>query len=360
MGRNFLFPAAGARRAIESNLDHVCGPPSGPPGALAVELDRHQRSFRLFCNYAQMLSDTYGMHMGLPLDSDTGTVGYEHIVAAVRRGKGVIAATGHLECGSLRRIWPAARARASRRDGRGAKPRGAGVRKRFRDRFEIVYTTGSPFASLRLAQVLREGRCWACRSIATSVARSGRSRFRPAGALSHRPRAPCPHHRVPASCPTSLSSKKKRAGGAWCTTSSQRSTSPTPAIARGDIQQTTAAVVAVYERFVRRYPTQWYHFYDFFSPRLIRGGSPPRRAEPPREPTSCGHRPGGGLGFGLGAEVLWQDFWLDRVRSVHGDNGEPGALLGCRYRWYRSPGGTSGAAVAGLRSSGTRRHELRR
>ena len=97
----------GARRAIESNLDHVCGPPSGPAGSLSTELERHQRSFRLFCNYAQMLSDTYGMHMGLPLDSDTGT----NVAACAVSGS------------------PARAGAFLRRHGRGAEPFGAGVRE---------------------------------------------------------------------------------------------------------------------------------------------------------------------------------------------------------------------------------------
>lgn len=265
----------GARRAIESNLDHVCGPPSGPAGSLSTELERHQRSFRLFCNYAQMLSDTYGMHMGLPLDSDTGTVGYEHIVAAVRRGKGVIAATGHLGMWQLAPYLARLRGLARFCVAMAEEPNRSvqEFEKRFRDRFEIVYTTGSPFASLRLAQVLREGAVLGMqidRNIGGQVLEIpffGQPVAFPIG--------PALLARITgASIVPNFFVVEEEAGRRRVL----HYIEPAIEVAHtrdrdGDIRQATAAVVAVYERFVRRYPTQWYHFYDFFSSRVEPGAA---------------------------------------------------------------------------------------
>ena len=33
-----------------------------------------------------------------------------------------------------------------------------------------------------------------------------------------------------------------------------------------DVREATARIVAVYERFVRKYPEQWFNFFDFWNP----------------------------------------------------------------------------------------------
>ncbi len=258
-----------ARRAIDSNLEHVCGPPAGDPDSLLVGLQRRQRSFRLFCNYAQMLSDTYGLHMGLPFEYETQTVGYEHMAAAVGHGNGVIAATGHLGMWQLAPLLAKLHGLTRFCVAMAEEPNQAvqEFEQRFRDRFEIVYTTGSPFASLRLAQVLREGAMLGLqidRNIGGQVIElpfCGQKVVFPVGPalLARITGAPIvpnffiveeggePHrvvHYIEQPIIVAHTGDRER-----------------------DIHQATAAVVAVYERFVRRYPTQWYHFYDFFGPR---------------------------------------------------------------------------------------------
>ena len=42
-----------------------------------------------------------------------------------------------------------------------------------------------------------------------------------------------------------------------------------------DVREATARVVAVYERYVRQYPEQWFNFFDFWNP-----------PQPPRPTTS--------------------------------------------------------------------------
>lgn len=261
----------GARRAIESNLDHVCGEASG--------WGRHERSFRLFCNYAQMLSDTYGLHMGLPFEYDTATVGYENAAVAVQRGKGVIAATGHLGMWQLAPFLAKLRGLARFCVAMAEEPNQAvqEFEQRFRDRFEIVYTTGSPFASLRLAQVLREGAILGMqidRSIGGQVIELpffGRPVAFPAGpAMLARitGAAIMPNFFVLEDDETQRRVVQYIEPAIEVAHSRERDR---------DVYEATAAVVAVYERFVRRYPTQWYHFYDYFAPRSPPSSPPAAR-----------------------------------------------------------------------------------
>lgn len=262
----------GARRAVESNLDQVFAaePDEASPQMRPRwgRLGRHERSFRLFCNYAQVISDTYGLHMGLPFEYETATVGYEHVAAAVRRGKGVIAATGHLGMWQLAPFLAKLKGLARFCVAMAEEPNRAvqEFEQRFRDRFEIVYTTGSPFASLRLAQVLREGAILGMqidRNIGGQVIELpffGKKVAFPAG--------PAMLARLTgASIVPNFFIVENDA-------SSRRVVhyiEPQIEVAHTrererDVYEATAAAVAVYERFVRRYPTQWYHFYDFFAP----------------------------------------------------------------------------------------------
>ena len=66
-----------ARRAIEQNLERVLGPAS------AVETKA--RSFRLFVNYAQAITNMYCLHPGQPVPVEAITVGQEHISRCSRR-----------------------------------------------------------------------------------------------------------------------------------------------------------------------------------------------------------------------------------------------------------------------------------
>src|ERR1700758_246496 len=66
-----------ARRAIEANLARVGR--LGPVEAKA-------RSFRLFVNYAQSITNMYCLHHGQPVPVDAVTVGQEHIFALQKEG----------------------------------------------------------------------------------------------------------------------------------------------------------------------------------------------------------------------------------------------------------------------------------
>ena len=106
-----------------------------------------------------MLADSYALHQGLPLDFDVSSYGRHHLLDAVKKGRGAIAATGHLgmwqvgpflaEWRGLPQFYLAMAAEPN--------PLVQQFEQRFRDRFRVVYTTESPFSVLKLASVLREG-----------------------------------------------------------------------------------------------------------------------------------------------------------------------------------------------------------
>lgn len=257
-----------ARRAVEANLSHVLGFGQAAAGTLRIK-DRvllRKRSFELFVNYAQMLSDSYSLLLGLPIGYKPTTVGLENMVGAVRGGKGVIAATGHLG------MWQIAPSLAQLRGlarfclAMAEEPNRnvQAFEQQFRERFEIIYTTESPFASLRLAQVLREGAMLGMqidRNIGGQVVELpffGVPVAFPAGPamLARVTGAPIvPHFFVI----DEIDGERKVV----------HYIEPPIVVAHSrdrtrDVRDATAALVAVYERFVRRYPTQWYHFYNFF------------------------------------------------------------------------------------------------
>ena len=76
-----------ARRVIEQNLERVLG--SAPPLATKA------RSFRLFVNYAQSITNMYGAHLGQPLPG-AEFIGHEHLRPLVAAKQGAIMLTGHM------------------------------------------------------------------------------------------------------------------------------------------------------------------------------------------------------------------------------------------------------------------------
>lgn len=251
-----------ARQAALRNLDQVLGP--APPWT------RYRRGLALFHNYAQMLADSYALHQGLPLDFDVSSFGRHHLLDAVAAGRGAIAATGHLgmwqvgpflaEWRGLPQFYLAMAAEPN--------PMVQQFEQRFRDRFRIIYTTESPFSVLKLASVLREGAIVGMQvdrhlgGHAMAVPFCGRTAWFPTGpaTLARATGAPL----VPSFfvVEPALPGQRRRLSHYL-----------DPAIAvpqtadRGaDIALATQQLVASYERMVRRFPTQWYQFFDFFAP----------------------------------------------------------------------------------------------
>lgn len=255
-----LFCAAlpAARRAARGNLDQVLGP--APPWR------RHWRGFRLFLNYAQMLADVYGLHLGRPIP--TVSQGREHLLGALREGRGVIALSGHLGLWQLapflaqtHDLPPFVMAMAEEPD-----PRVQAFEARLRGRFRVLYTTASPLATLEMLAVLRRGEILGMqmdRHLGSHLAPfpfCGRPAWFPLGpaTLARLSGAPL----VPTFFVAQPEGPGRRRGAV------QLVEAPIYVRQSGDrdrdVLEATARVVAVYERYVRRYPRQWFHFFDFW------------------------------------------------------------------------------------------------
>lgn len=256
-----------ARRTIEQNLSRVLGPTD--------LLHEKGRSFRLFVNYAQSITNMYCLHLGQTVPLAATTVGQEHIFKLQAEGRGAVVATGHLGFWQIAPILmqrksypPLTMAMAEEPNSRTAE-----WERQFRDKFRIVYTTRSPFASLELAQVLRRGelvgmqmdrapsgpRLWLpfCGRPApfpvgpATLARATSAPLLPTFVIASADRTRCTFH---VEAPIEVARTADRAA---------------------DIREATEQLVAVYERYVRRYPEQWFNFFDFWDPPTPEPQAPP-------------------------------------------------------------------------------------
>lgn len=252
-----------ARHAAEKNLDAVLGP--------APFFRRKFRTYDLFLHYSHMLSDTYGMHLGLPIDVEVESHHREHMLDALKLGRGAIVMTGHLgmwQIGPFLAEWrglpPLHMAMAEE-----PNPMVQAFEQRFRERFRVVYTTQSPFSALSLATALREGMLVGMQldrhlgEHAIELPMCGRTAWFPTGpaTLARATGAPL----VPSFFliePPRPGQRRRRL---------VQHIEPRIEVARtrdraADVAEATARLVASYERFVRAFPSQWYQFYDFFAP----------------------------------------------------------------------------------------------
>jgi KDO2-lipid IV(A) lauroyltransferase len=246
-----LVPSA--RRAIMGNLEQVVG---------RDHLHRH--AFRLFVQYAQSITNMYALHLGQQVPVETEFHGREHLLGVQARGLGAVVVTGHLGAWQLapfllegKGLPPLTMAMAEE-----GNSRLAAFEERFRARFRIVYTTASPFSSLELAAVLRRGELVGMQldrhlgGPHVVVPFCGRPAPFPLGPATLARASGCPI--VPMFVVADAARRR-------CTFHVEEPI----AVARtrdraADVRSATERAVAVYERYVRRYPEQWFNFYDFW------------------------------------------------------------------------------------------------
>jgi KDO2-lipid IV(A) lauroyltransferase len=249
-----LVPSA--RRAVEANLVRVLG--DGDP------VRTHIRSFKLFVNYAQAITDTYAMHLGqrLPVDAIAG--GRELVARLKRDGRGAIFVTGHFGWWSLSPYVMELTGLSAPVLAMAEEPnaRLQEFEQRFRQKWRIVYTTGSPFASLELAAVLRRGE-----TVAMQMDRSLGG-----------PSVSVPFFGRPARFPLGPATLARVTGAPLVPTfmvregwKGFRAVAEEPievehtADRAADLRAATERVVRIYESYVRRYPLQWFNFHDFWA-----------------------------------------------------------------------------------------------
>ena len=263
-----------ARRTVEQNLRQALGP--------ANPITEHARSYRLFVNYAQSLANMYALYLGQDLPIEPTFVGREKLEAARDRGKGLIMVTGHLGYWALgpfllERSGFGAPVMAMAQEANAAAQQ---FEEQFRKRFRIVYTSSSPFASLELATLLRNRE-----SVAMHIDRPtggptveielfGRRAAFPLGpaTLARATRAPI--------VPVFMVREGLRG---FCSRVEDPIEVARTSDRERDLREATEKMVRVYERYVRRYPEQWFNFHDLWAPPPV---APPAAVEPARlDPT---------------------------------------------------------------------------
>lgn len=257
-GGIFYFLIRKARRAVQRNLEAVLG----PAGYWAT----HRRCLALFRNYAQMLTDSYKIHLGRPLVMEVESLGRTPELVKLIRERGGIMATGHIgmwQVGPFLAEWrempPFYMARAEE-----PNPLVQQWEQKFRDRFRIIYTTGSPFSALTIAKVLREGSLVGMQidrvlgDSGVTVQMCGRPVRFPIGPalLSRVTESPL----IPSFFAIDDSGEKPKLVHHVGPAIFVEKTRDRDA----DVRRAVERLVEVYEAIVRRYPTQWYQFFDFF------------------------------------------------------------------------------------------------
>jgi KDO2-lipid IV(A) lauroyltransferase len=250
-----LVPSA--RRAAEANLAQVCGP--------ASPLTTWRRSLGLFVHYAQAITNMYALHLEQPVPIEAETVGAETLIALKQAGRGAILVTGHMGYWQIapflmeKKPWYAPMTMAMAEE---PNAKLAEFEQQFRKRLRIVYTTGSPFATLSLAKVLQQGELvgmqldrptggahvmlpFCGRPAAfplgpATLARATRCPIVPIFVVASDDRRRCTFH---VEAPIEVAHTRDR---------------------DADAREAMARTVAVYERYVQRFPDQWFNFHDFW------------------------------------------------------------------------------------------------
>jgi KDO2-lipid IV(A) lauroyltransferase len=252
-----LVPSA--RRMVEANLAQALGP-AGP-------LETKARSYRLFVNYAQAITNLYCLHLGQKLPVEADFVGYDSVRQVLAEKRGMIAITGHMGFWQItpflmaNRRWlpPMTMAMAEEPNRQLGE-----FERQFREKLRIVYTTASPFASIELANILRRGEM-----VGMQIDRhlGGAHVMLPfCGRPAPFPIGPATLARA-TSCPLLPVFVIAHPDRRKCTVSVEPPIEVSRTANRdADARQAMAKVVAVYERYVRAYPEQWFNFHDFWAP----------------------------------------------------------------------------------------------
>jgi KDO2-lipid IV(A) lauroyltransferase len=248
-----------ARRAVEQNQLQVCGP--------SPELIAKARSFRTFVNYAQALTNMYCLHLGQELPVEAEFDGHDRLKPILDAKRGAVAITAHMGYWQITPFLMAARpwlppmtmAMAEEPNAQLAE-----FEQQFRQKFRIVYTTASPFATIELANVLRRGEFVgmqmdrAMGGAHLMMPFCGRPAPFPIGAATLGRATGCPL--VPVFVIAHKNRKK-------CTVLVEKPIEVAHTRNRdADVREAMEKVVEVYERYVRTYPEQWFNFYDFWNP----------------------------------------------------------------------------------------------
>jgi KDO2-lipid IV(A) lauroyltransferase len=277
-----LVPSA--RRAAERNLEAALGPMS------PLELKR--RSFRLFTNYAQSIANLYALHYDLPLGLEVTTTRGDMLEQMQRERRGAVLATGHIGYWQIAPFLMSKKAYAPLTMAMAEEPnaRTAEFEERFRKRLRIVYTTRSPLALVELARIIGQGEL------------VGMQMDRPAGGAA----ATFDFFGRPAAFPTSPATLARATRSplipVFIVAGADRRrceflVEDPIEVARtrdreADIAEATQRLVRTYQRYVARYPEQWFNFFDFWGARALPSSAPSLPSSAPKARRADGESAG--------------------------------------------------------------------
>lgn len=247
-----------ARRAAEQNLARVLGPVS--------RTELHRRSFSLFTHYAQSIANLFALYHDRPLGLDVVTERGDLLERMQRQKQGGVLVTGHMGYWQIAPFLMAKKAYAPLTMAMAEEPnrQTAEFEARFRSRLRVVYTTRGPLALVELARIVNQGELVGMQmdrhtggahvmveffgrpapfpTGPAMLARATRTPLIPVFVLADGDRRRC---RFRVEDPIEVPSTRDR---------------------DTDLAVATRRLVAIYERYVRTYPEQWFNFFDFWAP----------------------------------------------------------------------------------------------
>lgn len=251
----FYMQVPHIRRAIERNLSRLLGLTSPQKQVMA---------FRTFTNYCQCIANAYSVHAGAELDIPCRLTGVEHLRESLSPEQGVILATGHLGNWHLGPYYlakhglPPVTVVMNQEPNQGTQR----IEEANRDQqMRVVYSNDSPLLSLSLRAALQRGELVAFqmdRPAAGGIqvpCADQLATFAVGPALLART---CEVPVLPVFFP--VEGRTVRIileTPLWIGRTADRAR---------DMRELTEALARVYERMIRRYPDQWFNFYEFWTP----------------------------------------------------------------------------------------------
>lgn len=247
-----------ARRAAEANLVRVLGPMSG--------LELHRRSFKLFTNYAQSVANLFALYHELPLGIEVKTDCGDLLAEMHRDRRGAVLATAHMGYWQIAPFLMAQKPYAPLTLAMAEEPNRntAEFEARFRSRMRIVYTTRSPLALVELARLVSQGEL-----VGMQLDRNAGGAYTMVEFFGR----PAPFPTAPATLARATGAPLMpvfmlaEADRRHCSFFVERPV-PVPRTRdrEADVAEATRGLVAIYERYVRRFPEQWFNFFDPWAP----------------------------------------------------------------------------------------------
>lgn len=250
----FYLQVPQIRRAIESNISRLLG--LRPPRLQVA-------AFQTFTNYCQSVANAYLPDLGVDPGLEVELSGADGLREALRPGDGAVLATGHIGSWQLGPRYlrdhgfPPVTVVMAEEPRRETQEMVAELR---RDAPRVAYPGRSPLLSLELRATLQRGEL-----VAFQMDRPGESGIQVpwAGGTATFAAGPALLARI---CDVPVLPVFFPLEGRTLRIIVEAPLRAPRTSDRGnDIQQLTVELARVYEGFVRRYPLQWFNFYDFWS-----------------------------------------------------------------------------------------------